>query len=48
VFHRTDLSPGDSLTGPALVEEDETTTLVPAGWRAHIAGNGALICRRGR
>jgi len=47
VFHRADLTAGDSFAGPALVEENETTTLLPAGWRARVAGNGALICRRG-
>ncbi len=33
---RDGLPPGASLRGPALIIEDETTTVVPAGWTASI------------
>lgn len=33
---------GDALTGPAVIEEDEATTVVPPGWRARIDGSGNL------
>nr|WP_314074631.1 hydantoinase/oxoprolinase family protein [uncultured Roseococcus sp.] len=33
---RDDLAPGALLRGPALIIEDETTTVVPAGWTARI------------
>jgi len=33
---RDALTPGSTLQGPALIIEDETTTVVPAGWSASI------------
>ena len=36
VFERAALTPGAHLDGPALIVEDETTTVVPRGWTAHI------------
>jgi len=33
---RDALPPGARLKGPALIIEDETTTVVPAGWTARI------------
>jgi N-methylhydantoinase A len=33
-YRRGDLAPGHHADGPALIEEDETTTVVPARWRA--------------
>ena len=33
VYHRGDLRPGARLEGPALITEDQTTTVVTAGWR---------------
>jgi N-methylhydantoinase A len=44
VVARATLRPGDSIAGPALIEEDETTTLLPAGWRAQVNATHALIC----
>ncbi len=34
VFFRSDLEPGTGITGPAIIDEDETSTFVPAGFRA--------------
>lgn len=32
IVARTQLQPGDEVPGPAIVEQPDTTTLVPAGW----------------
>ena len=36
VHPRDALPPGATLSGPALIIENETTTVVPKGWSAHI------------
>jgi N-methylhydantoinase A len=46
VYRRTDLAPGDALTGPALIVEDETTTLVTAEFTARINGLGYIVLTR--
>lgn len=43
VYHRRDLSAGQHLDGPAIVEQDDTTTLVPAGFRASVDALGNLV-----
>ncbi len=40
---RADLKPGDRVTGPALVTEPQTTTLVSADFSAHVDAIGNLI-----
>ena len=40
---RFDLGPGDTITGPALIAEHETSTAVPAGFDAVVLDNGALM-----
>ena len=47
LFDRTDLTPGATLRGPAIVAEAETSTLVGAGWRAVVNGLGYLELSRG-
>jgi N-methylhydantoinase A len=42
VFDREHLSPGTSLDGPAVVEEGESTTWVPAGWTLAVDPLGTL------
>ena len=45
--HRRDaLSPGARLSGPALVMEPQTTTLVPRGWEAAVTAAGDLLLER--
>ena len=39
---RDDLAAGDRLSGPAIVEQADTTTLIPPGWTA-VAGNGGIL-----
>jgi N-methylhydantoinase A len=40
------LSPGASLTGPAIVEFVDTTLLVPRGWAARVDGHNNLLLVR--
>jgi N-methylhydantoinase A/oxoprolinase/acetone carboxylase beta subunit len=42
IYEREALSAGAWLAGPALVTEAQTTTVVPAGWRASLDGLGHL------
>ncbi len=46
VFSRSDLAPGVSLEGPALIVEDQTTTVVPTGFEARVAAGGYLVLTR--
>ena len=39
---RTALAPGQGVPGPAIITEDETSTLVGPGWRATVDGRGYL------
>jgi N-methylhydantoinase A len=43
VYHRRDLLAGQHLDGPAIVEQEDTTTLVPAGFRASVDAFGNLV-----
>ncbi|MGI9434985.1 MAG: hydantoinase/oxoprolinase family protein [Geminicoccaceae bacterium] len=43
LHRRDDLQPGDHLDGPAIVAEDQTSTVVPTGWIARIASTGAIV-----
>ena len=47
VFDRADLSPGAALSGPAIIAEDETSTLVGPGWTASINALGYIELVRG-
>jgi N-methylhydantoinase A len=46
VYHRHDLRAGQHLDGPAIVEQEDTTTLVPAGFRATVDPLGNLVIER--
>lgn len=46
VFARTDLAPGMPIEGPALIAEDQTTTVVPTGFVARVGGSGHLVLTR--
>lgn len=43
VVMRSTLAPGAALPGPVLVEQPDTTTFVPPGWRVVADGFGNLI-----
>jgi N-methylhydantoinase A len=46
VYRRLDLGVGQSIVGPAIVEERETTTVIRPGWTAEVAPDGSLIAVR--
>ncbi len=46
VFDRATLGPGAKLSGPAIVAEDETSTMVGPGWSASINPFGYIEMRR--
>ena len=46
VYRRTDLGRGQRLTGPAIVEERETTTVIRPGWVVEVADDGSMIAER--
>ena len=43
IFERERLPLGGFLPGPAVVEQFDSTTVVPPGWRASVDGWGNLI-----
>lgn len=43
IFHRSDLPAGFAFIGPAIVEEEGGTTIVPPGWTVRTDDSGALI-----
>ena len=47
VYDRSALAPGATLAGPAIIAEDETSTLVGPGWSARIDGLGYIRLTRG-
>jgi N-methylhydantoinase A len=46
VYDRAALAVGQRLTGPAVVEERETTLVVLPGWTAEVHPTGAVVARR--
>jgi len=46
VHDRGALAVGEVLRGPAILEQDDTTTLLPGGWRARVLDCGALLMER--
>lgn len=46
IIDRSFFVAGRSVTGPAIVEQMDTTTLLPPGWQAELAPSGALILQR--
>jgi N-methylhydantoinase A len=47
VYARRDLSAGQVIPGPAIIEERETTTAIPPGWTAEVDQFGCIVARRG-
>jgi N-methylhydantoinase A len=43
VHHRRELLAGQHVEGPAIVEQEDTTTLVPAGFRGEVDRLGNLV-----
>jgi 5-oxoprolinase (ATP-hydrolysing) len=46
VYDRDALRPGDAIPGPAVIREDNATTVVEPGWRATFTARGDLILER--
>ena len=46
IHRRLDLRTGDRIAGPAIVVEDETSTLVPSAFDLHINALGYLVMER--
>lgn len=47
IYWRDDLRPGASMSGPAVIEEEETSTVIPAGMTATILPSGAILSEIG-
>jgi len=47
VYDRSTLASGQSIAGPAIIEERETTTAIPPGWSATVDQFGCIIARKG-
>jgi N-methylhydantoinase A len=46
LFRRTDMTPGVTVAGPAIIAEDETSTFVAASFDAHVDGAGCIVMNR--
>ena len=47
VYARERLAPGKRIEGPAVLEQAESTAVVPPSWTGRIDADGTLVCRRG-
>lgn len=47
IHDRSRIAPGQRIAGPAVVEQADSTTLIPPGWQAEALPHGALIISRG-
>jgi N-methylhydantoinase A len=43
IYDRDGLSPADIVTGPAIVEQSDTTVLIEPGWHARVTDNHVLL-----
>jgi N-methylhydantoinase A len=46
VYHRSAMSSGDRIVGPAIISEDETSTLIGPKWHAYVNNVGYLELER--
>ena len=42
VFSRSDMKAGHMITGPAIVEQQDTTTWLSPGWSGKVLASGNL------
>ncbi|WP_038357933.1 hydantoinase/oxoprolinase family protein [Bosea sp. UNC402CLCol] len=47
VYERATLATGQTIAGPAIIEERETTTALPPGWSATIDALGCIVATKG-
>ena len=48
LYRRERLRPGDTVVGPAIIAEDDATTVVDDGWQATVTPHGHLLLDRVR
>jgi N-methylhydantoinase A/oxoprolinase/acetone carboxylase beta subunit len=46
IYRREALPPGVAIAGPALIEEDDTTTVVARGFSAAVDPHGYIVLER--
>jgi len=46
VLQRLSLAPGDKRPGPVILEQMDTTTVVPPNWTAHADDHGNVVLHR--
>jgi N-methylhydantoinase A len=46
VYARKDLAKGQTLEGPAIIEERETTIIILPGWRARVDASGCIMASK--
>ncbi|MBO0737390.1 MAG: hydantoinase/oxoprolinase family protein, partial [Alphaproteobacteria bacterium] len=46
VYERSELGPDQRISGPAIVNQMDTTSLIPEGWEARTVASGALVLER--
>jgi N-methylhydantoinase A len=46
VYERDQLAQGATLSGPAIVEQDDSTLVVPPGWRLSVVAAGTAVVER--
>jgi N-methylhydantoinase A len=46
LYRREQLPPGTTVSGPAVIAEDETSTFVAGSFEAHIDGAGSIVMER--
>ena len=43
IYQRASIGPGGRIDGPAIIEQMDSTTVIPPGWRATVASEGSLL-----
>jgi N-methylhydantoinase A/oxoprolinase/acetone carboxylase beta subunit len=46
IYERGKLAAGERIVGPAVIEQEDSTTLVPPGWQATVVAGAALEMER--
>lgn len=46
IYERRELPPGSQVSGPAVIEEPQTSVVLPPGWRARVLEDGSLMAGR--
>ncbi len=46
VYERAKLAAGERVAGPAIIEQEDSTTLLPADWQATVVAGAALVLEK--